>query len=530
MTQQTLFDLPTSPEAFGVVLTPANLRKIDFSALDFESARKAIYEYIQTYFPDQFNDFVASNGIIMVTEIVASVVAKLALRADLIANESTLPTARTERAVINHLALINQKINNATPASADFEITVENPVYTDIIIPSGTRLQTTGPNNTTITYEVFKSPFDYTGNIVIPAGKRGVIAFGIEGITTTASPAVSVGGISQVLNIQDTSILDNPITISVEFGGIIEHYEPTFDPIERYGPGDLVAQIIMSSTGMTVKFGDDLSGKSPKVGSNIGITYRKGGGIRGRIGAFVIDSTKQIRANPPSNIAVPVRFRNITASVGGSDRESIDAAKKRAPKDYALQRSIVTAEDYAQSAITFSHSAFGKVAKAVATARSGLNASVVDLYILAEGTNSLASPSSGLMTALKNYIDYINVITDTVNVYTGYLKSVDLDMNVVLNRSAEASVVKSNVEAAITAYFDYQKWSMGESFYLSDFVETINSIDGVLYVDVFNPTGNILGENVIVSDTVKTSANRVGANELVSLRSRSVNYYYEKVN
>ena len=66
MADLTYFDLPTNPEQFGVALTPASLRKIDFSGLDFDTSRKAIYEYIATYFPDQFNDFVASNGIVMI--------------------------------------------------------------------------------------------------------------------------------------------------------------------------------------------------------------------------------------------------------------------------------------------------------------------------------------------------------------------------------------------------------------------------------------------------------------------------------
>jgi hypothetical protein len=66
--QLTLFDLPISPDEIGVVLEPANLRRLDFSALDFGTMQRAIIEYIKTYFPTFFNDFVAANGIIMVTE------------------------------------------------------------------------------------------------------------------------------------------------------------------------------------------------------------------------------------------------------------------------------------------------------------------------------------------------------------------------------------------------------------------------------------------------------------------------------
>jgi len=161
MADKTLFDLPSSPQQYGVALTPTSLRKIDYSGLDFDTSRKAIYEYIQTYFPDQFNDFVASNGIVMLVEIVSSIVGKLSLRADLLANEAFLPTATTEEAVVNHLALINQKIRNATPATTDIEVSIQNVSYTDIRLPAGIKLNTAAANNTVLTYEVYKSPNDY---------------------------------------------------------------------------------------------------------------------------------------------------------------------------------------------------------------------------------------------------------------------------------------------------------------------------------------------------------------------------------
>ena len=66
--QETLFQLPDDPQEFGVALAPSQLRRLDFSALDFDLARRANIEYIKTYFPEDFNDFVASNGIMMLTK------------------------------------------------------------------------------------------------------------------------------------------------------------------------------------------------------------------------------------------------------------------------------------------------------------------------------------------------------------------------------------------------------------------------------------------------------------------------------
>ena len=70
MADITLFKLPTEPEEFGVALEPAKLRRLNFSALEFDTMQRAIIEYMKAYFPAQFNDFSANNGIIMLTELV----------------------------------------------------------------------------------------------------------------------------------------------------------------------------------------------------------------------------------------------------------------------------------------------------------------------------------------------------------------------------------------------------------------------------------------------------------------------------
>lgn len=519
------FEVPNSPDEFSLNLAAASLRNIDFSGLDFETSRKAIYEYIKTYFPDQFNDFAASNGIVMLVEIVASVVAKLSLRSDLLANESTLPTAMSEEAVVNHLALINQKIRNATPATTAFEISLVNSAFTDVVIPAGVKLTTRGPNDTIIFYEIFKSPLDFTSDVIIPAGKKGIVAFGIEG-ETVASPLInSVGGINQIVNISGSNILDSPIVVNVDYGDTREQYTTIFEPIERYGPNDKVVEAEILSTGLSLKFGDNQAGVAPKVGSTISVSYRRGGGVRGRIGAFVIDTTRQYRPSPPASAPVSVRFRNITPSEGGLDRESLKSAKQRAPKDFSIQRSIVTAEDYSQSAKSFAHPTFGSVSKAIATVRTGINANMVDVYILSNGQTAPALPSVGLKLALQEHIDLLNMLTDIVTVKSGLLRPVDVEAVIVLNRNADAAVVKQKVEFAIDSFFALEFWEMGQPLYVSNLVDALQAIDGILYVDLIQPVNNILKSNLVQDAVV---ADKVGLNELITAGNKNISYYYEK--
>jgi hypothetical protein len=527
MAEQTFFDLPTTPDSIGVVLPSPSLRKIDFSGLDYPTARRAIIEYIQTYYPDKFNDFVESNGVIMLTEIVASVVAKLSLRNDLLVRDSTLPTAISEEAVLNHITLIGQRIKRQTPASVEVEISVEQPLFSDMVIPAGQSFSISGPDNNPIIYEVYRAPGDWTGDIIIPAGKRAVIAYGLEGIFSTTVSAVSPGGINQAFNINQVNILENPMTVTVTNGGIVEDWRVITEPIERYSATDKVVEVNFMGDQAIFRFGDDVTGQAPGSGSTIAFTFRVGGGTRGRIGVGQIDAIKQLVAESPATAPVPVRFRNISPSSGGTDKETLAQVKRRAPRDFALQRSIVTDSDYPQAAMSYSHPVYGSVSKAVASLRSGRNANLVEIYALAVGDENIpVTPSAGLKIGLKTYLESLNVATDTVEILDGAVKPIDVEMNVIVNRNADASVVQDRVESAIDDYFDVADWEMGTPFYFSNLIEVIKSIDGVHYVDLLEPANNILPTGKIADST----SNGVGFNELIIAGSRKISYYYDKTN
>jgi hypothetical protein len=524
-TEETLFDLPNTPDEFGVILPSPNLRKLDFTGLDYTTAQRAIVEYIKTYYPDTFNDWVASNALVMMIDIIAGVVSKIALRSDMLAGEATLPTAQTEEAVVNHLALINQRIKRQTPAITDVEITVDQPLFSDLEIAGGTSFQVTAPDGTEIIYEIFRAPRDWTSKIVIPAGKRGTIAYGLEGRFATPVVVTSSGGSNQIQTIQDADILESPIFVTVETGGEEEEWTVITEPLERYGPTDKVVEVNFIDDKAIFRFGDDVTGAAPRSGATITFSYRVGGGIRGRLGVGLIDTVRQMTPQPPANASVSVRFRNVSPSVGGTDRETVAQAKKRAPRDFATQRSIISGEDYAQAASNFSHPVFGAVSKAMATTRTSKNANLVEIYALADGPDGLPiAPNAGLKAGLTTHFSDLNVLTDQVVVLDGTIKPIDVEMTVVMNRNADASVVKERVETALTNYFKIDNWEMGHPFYLSHFMEAIKSIDGVTYIDVHSPVDNVLPTG---KEGDPNSAG-VGFNELIVEGARNVSYYYEK--
>ena len=521
----TRFKLPIDPDVFGVPMIAASLRRIDFSGLDYTTARRAIVEYIKSYYPNDFNDFVKSNGIMMLVDVISAVVSKLSLRADLLANESTLPTALTEEAVSNHLALINQKIKRQTPATVDIECSVEQPIGSDLRIVAGTLFNFVGPDNKQTFYQIFRAPNDYVSPIVIPAGKKGIIAWGLEGRDASPFLVTSTGVADQKFTIQAANILESPVRIVVSYGDTNENWVPIYEPIERYNPNDKVTEVNFSGDTVTFRFGDGITGVIPQSGAQITFFCREGGGVRGRIGVGLINTVRQLIPAPPVNTPTTVRFRNITPSNGGTDKESMAAAKRRAPREFAMQRSIVTADDYAQAAQSFRHPAYGAISKAIATVRTSVNTNLVEVYALAEGPeNRPALPNIGLKQGLETYIRSLNVFTDQVAVLEGKMKSVNLDMAVVVSRSADASVVKEKVETAIDKFFDLANWEMGQPLYISNLIEAIEIIDGVSYVDLYSPSQNVIPTGKLSEVGVEG----IGLNELIVLGDRKANYYYEK--
>jgi len=524
ITDQTLIKLPTTAEEIALLLPPASLRRFDFTALEFESLRRAALEYMKTYFPREFNDFAKNNGVIMMTELVCWVASVLSLRGDILNRADFFPTCEDEEAASNHMQLIGQSFRRQTPATADIEVSIGAAVPTDVVIPPATRFTLAGPDGLPLYFEAFRAPNDWISSIIIPAGKRGIIAYGIEGRFGDPITTVSAGGPNQVIDIIADNILDEPVIVNLTTGNFVTTWR-RIQFLENAGPNDEVFEVDYKEDRAQVKFGDDIAGKAPLAGQQIVIQYRQGGGIRGRIGAATINEARPVNPQPPASAALDVLFRNLNPSTGGTDKESIEAAKRRAPREYAVHDNAATAPDYAQIASTYSHPVFGTVLKAVAVVKTNINANLVEIFVLAASPSDVpAKPSIGLKNGLISYLQDINVFTDSVTVSDGEVKPVNVDMTVVVSRNADAATVKDQVDAAVNNFFDVGEWDMGEGFDLSPFQSAIQAVPGVQKVNIYEPSDDILS----TKNAFETADNRIGYAQLIILGQKNIRYYMEK--
>lgn len=90
-------------------------READFRSYDYETLRKSFIDYLRTYYPETFNDYIESSEFIALLDVMAFMGQGLAFRNDLNARENFMDTAERRDSVIKlaNLVSYNPKRNIA---------------------------------------------------------------------------------------------------------------------------------------------------------------------------------------------------------------------------------------------------------------------------------------------------------------------------------------------------------------------------------------------------------------------------------
>ena len=90
------------------IIVPISKRPsvINYAATDFVSLRDSLLEYIQAVYPVEYENFSESDLGVMLIELVAYMGSVFSLKADMLANENYLQTAKLRRNVKKLLGLI----------------------------------------------------------------------------------------------------------------------------------------------------------------------------------------------------------------------------------------------------------------------------------------------------------------------------------------------------------------------------------------------------------------------------------------
>lgn len=92
-------------------------READFQSYDFETLRKSMIDYIRTYYPEDFNDFIESSEYIALIDLIAFLGQSLAFRTDINARENFIDTAERRDSILKLARLISYNPKRNIPAN-----------------------------------------------------------------------------------------------------------------------------------------------------------------------------------------------------------------------------------------------------------------------------------------------------------------------------------------------------------------------------------------------------------------------------
>ncbi len=131
---------------------------------------------------------------------------------------------------------------------------------------------------------------------------------------------------------------------STDLVGDAAPWNPQRDLLNSDGAANEFVLEVESDGSASVRFGDDAHGRRPESGSTFAATrYRIGNGTAGNIGA---ESLFHIVTNEPAVAGV----RNPMPAKGGTEPETMEEVRQRAPHAFRNQERAVTEADYADKA------------------------------------------------------------------------------------------------------------------------------------------------------------------------------------
>lgn len=210
----------------------------NFTAYDYDSIRSAMINYIQTNYPEDFNDYIQSSEFVAIIDLLAYLGQSLAFRTDLNSRENFIDTAERRESILRLAKLINYKAKRNSPARGLLKITkirtTEPLTDSDGTNLADLSINWNDPNNSewydqwlTVCNSAFESNNQF-GNPV-KSGTVATIPADIYNINTSTDQPV-VKNFSEIIDGTSTSI--DVVKADINTGGYFEERSP--DQSEPY--------------------------------------------------------------------------------------------------------------------------------------------------------------------------------------------------------------------------------------------------------------------------------------------------------
>lgn len=116
----------------------------------------------------------------------------------------------------------------------------------------------------------------------------------------------------------------------------------------------------------------------------------------------------------------------------------------------------------------------------------------IDVYVLSFSEDgNVVVPNAAIVDELRTLFETLKELQTDVVIRRGFIDRVDVRAHVFVDRSADPQRVRAKVDEAIQDVFGAEKRELGAPLFVSKFYEAIEAVEGVAYVDQFEPAQNI---------------------------------------
>ncbi len=302
----------------------------------------------------------------------------------------------------------------------------------------------------------------------------------VESFASTADSSLSV---SSLMNFDPGAALP-AINLSGTTHATTETWNPQQDLLAS-GESDLVFVVEMESDGTaTLRFGDNTNGRAPETGTHFVASYRIGNGTAGNVG---VDSLIYFAGDPRIR-----QCRNPLPATGGTDPETDDQIRRRAPQAFLTQERAVTMADYANVV-----EQNPQVDKAVATLR--WTGSWYTVFIAVEPQGAGVLPAT-LQRTLKKNAERFHLAGQDLELDNPQYVPLQIQLEVCVDPSYFQSDVQQSLMQVLGSdisstgqkgFFYPDNFTFGQTVYLSLIYAAARKVAGVTSVraSAFQPQG-----------------------------------------
>ena len=241
-----------------------------------------------------------------------------------------------------------------------------------------------------------------------------------------------------------------------------------------------------------------------QIGKGFNIRYRIGNGTRGNIGSHAIkhvmvrnvvnnntptEDEENINHNLSSelgnNMQSVIQIYNPIPAAGGTDPEDLSISREYIPWAFMNQQRAVTVEDYEKALVELP-----EIQKALAEIR--WTGSWYTIFIAIDPVSGIRF-NDELKSKVIDYLERIRLTGYDTEIVEPVYVPIYIEMNVCIkpyySRSNMLSIIKQVFSNKIApngdlAFFHRDRWSVGDSLFLSNIYDAALNIEGVSSIDV----------------------------------------------